>query len=224
MLRKILFPIFLALSGCAVLISLGVWQMQRMQWKSVILADIDGRIGAAPVALPANPDQVEDRYLPVNLSGITTDTPLYVLVTIDDFGAGYRLISAFETEGRRILVDLGYVPLQTLGTDPVSETLAITGNVHWPDEVDGWTPEPDPSGIWFARDVPTMAAALGTEEVMVIAGEVSQTTLPLTPLPLTSAGVPNNHLTYAITWFSLALVWAMMTLFLIFRTTRQKDA
>ena len=46
----------------------------------------------------------------------------------------------------------------------------------------------------------------------------------LTPLPVQTATIKNDHLEYAITWFSLAFVWAMMTMFLIFRTTRQKDA
>ncbi len=224
MLRKILFPVLLGLMGCAVLISLGVWQIQRLDWKTGVLNEIDAKIIAAPVDLPENPDPVEDRYLPVTLTGTTAGTPLYVLVTIEDFGAGYRLISAFETDGRRILVDLGYVPLETLGDAPLAETLTITGNVHWPDEVDGWTPEPDPSGIWFARDVAPMAAALNTEEVMVIARTVSGSSVSMMPLPVTSAGIPNDHLTYAITWFSLALVWAIMTLFLIFRTMRSKDA
>lgn len=224
MLRQILFPILLGLAGCAVLISLGIWQLQRLDWKTGILSDIDARIAATPVALPANPDPDVDRYLPVVVTGTIRDIPLYVLVSAEDFGAGYRLITGFDTDGRRILVDLGYVPLETLSTDPVTETITVLGNVHWPDEVDSWTPEPDPSGIWFARDVPAMAAALGTEEIMVIARSVSETSLPLTPLPVTSDGIPNDHLNYAITWFSLALVWAIMTLFLIFRTTRQKDA
>ncbi|MFQ1699112.1 SURF1 family protein [Loktanella agnita] len=223
MLRKIFFPLLLGIAGCAVLISLGVWQMQRLTWKSAILDDIDARITAVPVALPDSPEPEADRYLPVTLTGETVGTPLYVLISAKDLGAGYRLISPFQTGDRRIMVDLGYVPLQTLGADPVAETLTITGNLHWPDEVDSWTPAPDPSGIWFARDVPAMAAALNTEEIMLIARTVSDTSLPSTPLPVTSAGIPNDHLNYAITWFSLALVWAMMTFFLIFRVTRPKD-
>lgn len=222
--RKLIFPILLGLAGLAVLISLGIWQMQRLSWKTEVLADIDARIVATPVALPAQPDPVADRYLPVELSGRTEGTPLFVLTTIDDLGAGYRMISAFETEGRKIMVDLGYVPLDQLGQTPAAEQMMITGNLHWPNEVDSWTPEPDPSGIWFARDVAPMAAALGTEDVFVVANAVSGTNLPLTLLPLTSRGVPNDHLNYAITWFSLALVWAMMTMFLIHRTIRQKDA
>ena len=224
MLRKILFPIFLGIAGCAVLISLGIWQMQRLEWKTAILDEIDNRIAAAPADLPANPDPSADRYLPVTVQGVRVDDPLYVLTTVEDFGAGYRLISAFAIDDRRILVDLGYVPLDTLGRDLPQEELTITGNVHWPDEVDGWTPAPDPSGIWFARDVPAMASALATEDIMVIARTVSETGLPVTPLPVTSKGIPNDHLNYAITWFSLAFVWAVMTFFLIFRTTRPKEA
>jgi surfeit locus 1 family protein len=39
----------------------------------------------------------------------------------------------------------------------------VTGNLHWPDEVDSFTPARSWPAIWFARDVPAMAAALGSE-------------------------------------------------------------
>jgi surfeit locus 1 family protein len=46
----------------------------------------------------------------------------------------------------------------------------------------------------------------------------------LTPLPVNTVDIKNDHFEYAVTWFLLAFVWAVMTLFLIIRTTRPKDA
>lgn len=230
-MRKIIFPILLGLAGCAVLISLGIWQMQRLQWKTAILDEIDSRITAAPVALPAAPTEDTDKYLPVTVSGALTGNPVFVLVTPEGYGPGYRYIQALQTDSATILVDMGWVPLDQLGRQPANvRRLNITGNLHWPDDKDDWTPDPDPAGIWFARDVPDMSAALNTAPIMVIAREYEVTQLvsplqeqPFRPLPLDTSVVKNDHLNYAITWFSLALVWALMTLFLIFRI-RQKDA
>jgi surfeit locus 1 family protein len=229
-LRKIIFPILLGVVGCAILISLGVWQMQRLQWKSAILAEIDARISAAPIVIPVDPDENVDKYLPVTVAGQLVGEPIFALVTPDGLGPGYRYIQALETDSRTILVDMGWVPLQNLGTqDSRFSYLEITGNLHWPDEQDDWTPEPDPTGIWFARDVPRMSAALATDPIMVVVREyqIQRLTTPLQqmpfqPLPLDSGVIKNDHLNYAVTWFSLALVWALMTFFLIFRI-RQKD-
>ena len=44
----------------------------------------------------------------------------------------------------------------------------------------------------------------------------------VTPQPIAITGIPNDHLNYAITWFSLALVWAVMTLALLWRIRRQQ--
>ena len=87
--------------------------------------------------------------------------------------------------------------------------------------MDSFTPEPDfEGGLIFARDVPAMANALGTEPVLVIARTLSGTDRSVTPLPVTSEGIPNNHLGYAIQWFGLAIVWAGMTAFFLWRMRR----
>ena len=49
MLRKMFFPILMGLAGCAVLISLGIWQVQRMQWKNGLI-DQAGAAAAIPPA------------------------------------------------------------------------------------------------------------------------------------------------------------------------------
>ncbi|MEJ6397222.1 SURF1 family protein [Yoonia sp. 208BN28-4] len=230
-MRTIIFPILLGIAGCAVLVSLGIWQVQRLAWKTEILNEIDATITAPPVALPANPTEADDKYRPVTVSGELVGDPVFVLVTPDGLGPGYRYIQALETDSATILVDMGWVPLDQLGRQPMHvRYLDITGNLHWPDDKDDWTPEPDPSGIWFARDVPDMSVALKTDPIMVIARTYDVTRLvsplqsmPFVPLPLDTSVVKNDHLNYAITWFSLALVWAMMSLFLITRI-RAKDA
>jgi surfeit locus 1 family protein len=220
-LRRLIFPALLGFGGAAILLALGVWQLQRMAWKEAFLADIDARIVAAPVALPDDPVPAADRYLPVMVSGALGGQEVHVLVSLKDAGPGYRIISVLTAGDRRILVDLGFVPAEDKDLSRMTAEVSVTGNLHWPDEVDRWTPAPDPANIWFARDVPAMAAALGTEPVMVIARDLSGADLGVTPLPVDSAGIPNDHLNYAITWFLLALVWVVMSGFLAVRLARK---
>ncbi len=226
-MRRLIFPLLLGVAGVVVLLSLGIWQLQRLTWKEAILSQIDTRIAAAPVALPAGPDPDTDRYLPVAVAGATTGDELHVLTSGD--GAGYRIISAFETqEDRRVMVDLGFAELDDKTLPRAAQGLRITGNLHWPDEVDGWTPDPDlGANIWFARDVPAMAQALGTEPILIVAlligsGVTPRSTGVSVSSVIVRATISNDHLNYAITWFLLALVWAVMTGLLIYRVARAR--
>ncbi len=215
-MRRILFLLIFGLAGLGVLISLGVWQMQRLAWKQGILAEIEARIAAEPVDLPETVTEANDKYLPVTLSGDMEPEEIHVLVSVKQVGAGYRIIQPFSTADRTILVDRGFVPTTAKQAERVTGPMEVSGNLHWPDEIDSYTPEPDIDGnIWFARDVPTLAAALGTEPVLLIAR--SKTDPDITPLPVDTAGIPNDHLQYAITWFGLALVWAAMTGYFLWR-------
>jgi surfeit locus 1 family protein len=219
-----LVPLMFGVLGFAVLVSLGIWQLQRLAWKEGVLAEIEARIGAAPVAVPEAPEADRDRYLPVKVAGRTTGEELLVLVSQKQVGAGYRVISAFETgDGRRLLLDEGYIREGEKGATRPAVAMTVTGNLHWPDEVDGFTPAPDwDAGLIFARDVPAMAAALGAEPVLVIARTVSGTDPRATPLPVTADGIPNNHLGYAVQWFGLAAVWAAMSVYYLRRVGRRK--
>ncbi|WP_319545155.1 SURF1 family protein [Ruegeria conchae] len=215
-MRRILFLLIFGLAGLGVLTSLGVWQMQRLAWKQGILAEIEARIAADAVDLPETVMEADDKYLPVTLFGDMKPEEIHVLVSVKQVGAGYRIIQPFNTAGRTILVDRGFVPTTAKQADRMTGPMEVSGNLHWPDEIDSYTPEPDIDGnIWFARDVPTLAAALGTEPVLLIAR--SKTDPDITPLPVDTAGIPNDHLQYAITWFGLALVWAAMTGYFLWR-------
>ncbi len=203
--------------GLVVLLSLGGWQLQRLAWKEGVLATIDSRIAAAPVALPDQPVEDRDRYLAVEVSGEIGADELHVFWVVPGQGAGYRVISPFVTDaGRRILVDRGYIASADKGAARGAGPATLTGNLLWPDEGDFTTPPPDEvSNILYARDLAYMATRLGTEPLLLV---VRAGATGAIPLPVSTEGIPNNHLQYAITWFSLALIWAAMTLAFLLRT------
>lgn len=221
-MKRLVVPLLFGLVGAGILISLGVWQLQRLAWKEAVLAQIDARIADAPVGLPDAPDAARDRYLPVTVAGIFEDIELHVLVGAKDMGAGYRVITPFVTEaGRRVMVDRGFIDLDAKDTPRPAQAARVEGNLHWPDEVDGYTPAPDAArAIWFARDVPAMAQALETEPVLLIARGEEPRVPGITPLPVDSAAIPNDHLQYVVTWFSLAAIWLVMTGYLMWRVAR----
>lgn len=221
---RVIVPLVFGLLGAAILIGLGIWQLQRLQWKDGMLARIEARIDADPVPLPAAPAPETDNFLPVSLTGTILGPPLRVLGAWRAAGTGFRIVAPVLTsEDRRVMVDFGVLPLDTANDDaPVAlpeGTIAITGNLNWPDDRNSGTPEPD-GDIWFARDVDAMADALLTERVMVVARDVTPQAVPV-PAPVGIEGVPNNHLGYAIQWFGLAAVWLGMTAYLVWRIRRR---
>lgn len=225
MRKSILIPLIFGIAGVAVLVGLGKWQVERLAWKEDILADIAAHISADPVALPEVMEPERDRYLPVAVTGQIGDAALRVLVSQKQVGAGYRVISALETEGRRVLLDRGFVKVSADIPAPPEGEITVTGNLHWPDERLSSTPENDvPGNIWFARDIAQMAEILGTEPVLVVARELSVPEAGVSPLPVDTSGIPNDHLSYAITWFSLAAIWAAMTGVFIWRQVKGERA
>ena len=217
-MRRLAMAILVGGLGCLVPASLGVWQLQRLSWKEATIAAIEARASSAPVAVPLIVSEAEHEYLPVRVAGNWGVGELHVLTSLKGKGPGYRVIAPFLTsDRRRILVDRGFVP-QTAkeARRPVGGT-ELTGHLVWPDETDSFTPEPNLEGnIWFARDVARMATALETAPIMVSIARSTALGAP-TPLPVTVA-LPNNHLAYALQWFGLAIVWAVMTVYYLRRT------
>jgi surfeit locus 1 family protein len=119
-------------------------------------------------------------------------------------------------------VDRGIWLDGTAATPTLAHSAQVLGNLDWPQEADSYTPPPDPkTGLWFARDVPAMAKALGTEPTLIVARV--PTGDGITPVPLDTSSIPNNHWQYAVTWFSLAAVWFVMTGFLLWRIRQQSS-
>lgn len=217
MFRQMIFALLLGLVGTGTLITLGVWQLQRLEWKEGIIAGAAAMIAADPIPLPGTPDTAQDRYRAVSVDGAFTGEEAHVLTSTREEGPGFLVIAAYSTaDGRRILVDRGFVVETEKTTPRPPRQQPVTGNLNWPDDVTSSTPGYDADrAIWYGRDVAGIAALLKTEPVLVIAR--SDTGDGVSPRPVTTAGFRNDHWQYAVTWFSLAVAWAGMTVFLLWR-------
>lgn len=213
-------PIVVGLGGLATLLALGLWQLDRLDWKRGIITEAERRLSMPPVFLPVDLDAERDDYLPVFVQGRFTGDELYHLTSQKPQGPGFDIIAPFEmTDGRRILVERGYVPQDQ--RDPATRTAPdgpqrIEGFLRWPDDMNRFTPDPDTEKrIWYARNVPSLSGGAGTDPVMIV-----QAPTGVEEFPRGRAGVVrirNNHLQYALTWFGIAVIWLVMTLFWAYR-------
>jgi surfeit locus 1 family protein len=198
----------------AILCGLGVWQVQRLAWKEALIATVNGHMLAPPVsldrALTMSADEVQ--YRRVALSGhFDNGEEAYVFTT----GAGgapvYHVLTPFITDdGRTLMVDRGEIPSDLM---PPARRVAVEGQTRlagvWrvPDAPGWFTPRPDPSRhVWYARDLAGIAAEDGVTLAAPVVIEADSRPNP-GGWPIggqTVVDFPNNHLSYAITWFGLA--------------------
>ncbi|WP_347311045.1 SURF1 family protein [Defluviimonas sp. SAOS-178_SWC] len=224
-MKRYLSALILGAGGIAILMSLGFWQVRRLAWKEGVIAAIEAKIGDEPAAFDgiAGPDPERDQYRPVTATGRIGQAYLRILSGQKYVGSGYRIISPFIVGDRTVMIDRGFVA-EDEGPPPMhAAPVTITGNLLWPQDADSYTPAPDlAKNIWFARDVEAMAGALHAEPVLIV-GRDGPDDRPVTPDPVDTASIPNDHRQYAITWFSLAGVWAGMTAFLLWRIRQRTN-
>lgn len=221
-MRRYVFPVLMGVLGVAVLMSLGFWQLDRMEEKRAYLDEMEARIANAPIPLPAVPEEGPHKFQAVTAEGRFTGEFLEVLAGQKGASPGVMVVEAFELrDGRRIMIQRGFVEEEARTTPRAPHEATVEGNLHWPDDASSSTPPPDAkTGLWFARDVPAMAAKLQTEPTLIVAR--ASTGDGIAPMPVDTSGIPDNHWGYAIQWFLLAATWAGMTVFLLWRIRTRK--
>jgi surfeit locus 1 family protein len=200
----------------AILIGLGVWQLQRLKWKDGVLARI-AALQAAPARPLANVLKAGGDLDFVRVSFDCPDLeqrPLLRLFAVGDAGPGYRLITACPASGggySSILVDRGFATFDQTpaAMKPGRAVLpeAIVGVLRKGDRPTFVTPKNRVSqNLWYSRDVAAMAAQLHAANpapvYLMVEQPAPQSGLPV-PAPV-PPNIPNRHLEYALTWFGLA--------------------
>lgn len=199
----------------AVLIGLGVWQVERLKWKEGLIA-----AGAEAEALPPAPvDEVlsgekpEFRKVLMTCRGLNT-APFVELRSIEEGQPGFRLISACTLgNGQSVLVDRGFIAQEMTARPAVRSDAAMpvtfTGVVREVIKPSGMTPPPE-GNVFFGRDTMGMAAVLGVQTevspwAIYAATPVNPEVEGLHP-SVPPVAFSNNHAGYAATWFGLAVV------------------
>lgn len=217
------FPLAMTLAtlvALAILIGLGAWQVQRLSWKTALLAKVAALQAAPPVPIgPVLAALAQGRDGDFTRVAATcpalAKAPYLELYGIRDGEAGVRLISACRlTEGPygSVLVDRGFIPDTVTARPAISPDQAtpvqVTGVLRAGDRASFVTPPNDlAANHWYSRDIPAMAGALKADRpapTFLMAETPTNPDFPaLVPSPL-PVEISNRHLEYALTWFGLA--------------------
>jgi surfeit locus 1 family protein len=225
--RRLLAPGIATLTALAILVGLGLWQLERKAWKESLIARIDARTHGAPGEIVpearwAEWRAEEDEFRRVRLTGTflhDREVAVHGLLSGQRGSPvqGYYLFTPLRlASGAFVLVNRGFVPTELRdparrGETAPSGEVVLTGLVRAPETRGLFMPENEPGADrWFTRDVAAMAGARGLERAApfwIDLDPVSNGTG--WPRPgQTRLAIPNNHLGYAVTWFGLALALA----------------
>ncbi|MBS7702316.1 SURF1 family protein [Chelatococcus asaccharovorans] len=243
--RQFVVPALCTLVALAILLGLGFWQIERLQWKEGLIARIGTRIHDVPVAVPPEAEwgawsAAEDEYRPVRAEGrFLNDKTVYVTANAElrpKAGAtlGYMVLTPLAlADGGIVIVNRGFVPRElrdSLRLDAAAnnDRATVTGLMRAPQEQGWFVPDDQPSrdapgrGDWYTRDPVRIGASLGLDRVapFLIDEELVEGGPPWPRGGLTVISFPNKHLEYALTWFGLAAT--LVAVFLIWALRQRR--
>ncbi len=205
------------LTGC--LLALGTWQVKRLAWKQDLIAHVEERAHAAPVEAPpasewatlTDPSQYE--YRRVKVTGTFRHQDEVQVYTVTDLGPGYWVLTPLQRDdGSAVIVNRGFVP--TAKREPSTRP---QGEVEGRVDVVGLMRAPETGGLflrtndpqnnrWYSRNIAQIAETKKIANAAPFYVDADGTPNP-GGVPVGGKTVltfPNNHLSYAITWYILA--------------------
>lgn len=218
-----------------ILISLGVWQMQRLFWKEALIAQIDERIHSAPQSLK----EIEAEFMktgmvdyrPVTVQGRFRHDHEQYFFTTHKGQAGYAVYTPLLLEDdRAILINRGFVPFERqepIGREEgqIDGPVTITGLARDPlmAKPSTYLPDNEPDKkLYYWKDWGAMMQNSGLSQDHDFVGFFVDADATPNPGGLPVGGItileqPNNHLQYALTWFGLAAVLLVVSVVFILR-------
>ena len=197
--------------------------MHRLAWKRDLIARVEQRVHAPPVAAPGREqwalvNAANSEYLHVSVQGRFRHDLETLVQAVTERGGGFWVITPLETTaGYVVLINRGFVP--PTARDPATRPqgqleglTTVTGLVRMSEPGGAYLRSNEPaSERWYSRDVAAIASARGLSDVApyFIDADASEGQSGGAPMGgLTVIRFANNHLQYALTWFGLALMLA----------------
>ena len=167
---------------CAGFFALGIWQIERLQWKNALVAQVDRRVHATPVAAPrpsawTTLSKDNDEYRHVRLAGRFLDRLSTRVQAVSELGAGFWVLTPFILDGSGsgridndggaiVLINRGFIPTDATAADAGPGPTTLTGLLRMSERGGGFLRDNDPAhDRWYSRDVQAIGAARGLARV-----------------------------------------------------------
>lgn len=222
------------LAAIATFLALGTWQVQRRSWKLDLIAQVESRAKAPPIEAPGRAEwdditAARDAYRRVRIAGTFLNDRETLVQAVTERGPGFWVMTPLRSpEVGTVLINRGFVPSDR--RDPAARQAGaitgptiVTGLLRVTEPGGGFLRANDPGAErWYSRDVAAIAGSRGLGEAApyFIDADSSPNAGALPIGGLTVLHFRNDHLVYALTWYTLALLLAGTSLSLLMRDRR----
>jgi len=211
--HKFLFSVFI-IFFILIFISLGTWQIIRLNWKNNLILEIENSLKNSPVKLTQSNKK---NYLKIKSSGSIDFEKQIYLYSLDESGTpGFEVINPILINNENYLINRGWIPFEKKNTQEINifDQENIIGTLKLQGRKNIFKPDNDiEENYWFSlnrEDVLKFTGKQFSNYIIYLDGNYKY------PKPKKiSANISNNHKKYAITWFSLAI--SILLLYLYFR-------
>ena len=196
------------------LLSLGSWQLYRLNWKLDLISEIENSLKINPVELSKSNNK---NYLRIKTSGtVDFDKQIYLYNLNNSGKPGFEVINPILIGNENYLINRGWIPFDKKDKVEINliNTNHIIGTLKKQSKANSFKPENDiEKNYWFTLDRDDIFSYTGkkfSKYIIYINGDYK------TPEPkVITANISNNHKKYAITWFSMAI--SILLIYLYFR-------
>ena len=211
--HKFLFSVFV-IFFILVFISLGSWQIIRLNWKNNLILEIENSLKNPPVELSKSN---QENYLKIKTSGlIDFDKQIYLYNLNDNGTPGFEVINPILIDNENYLINRGWIPFEKKNSKEINffDENNIIGTLKLQGRKNIFKPENNiKENYWFSlnrEDITKFTGKEFSKYLIYLDGNYQS------PKPKKiTANISNNHKKYAITWFSLAI--SILLLYLYFR-------
>jgi len=246
--RSLRFYAALTLFGVFFLLctALGTWQVERRAWKLALIERVDARVHAAPGPAPdplqwPHVNAANNEYLHVTLTGRFLHRAQTLVEASTELGPGWWVMTPLQlADGNIVFVNRGFVTSMPKAQADAPMPITVTGLLRMSEPHGRFMRTNDPkNNRWFSRDVTAIAAAQNLPAARIApwfldadaanaqatetahAGQAQE--VADEPIGgLTVISFYNHHLTYILTWYTLALMSAGAIVYLI-RSERRRQ-
>ena len=207
-----IFVIFFITSFCV----LGTWQLYRLQWKNELINQINSGLKSSPIKYSS---LINKNYQRVSLEGLYNFSNQIYLYSLNEKGQpGFDVITPFKTtEGQNVLINRGWINKELKSDNKINlaTNKKIQGLLKKNARKNKFKPDNNlDKNIWFSINLVDVKKFTGrdfADFIVYLEDEKIKTPYP----KKISIDVPNNHLKYAITWYSISI--SILFYFLYFR-------